>query len=385
MTSTPTEQVTEPDSAQVADAGAGAGTVEAPLSPTAGNGADAARTAEAPAPAAKPRTRLLALDAARGLAIVVMTVVMNPGPVAHMPAQLHHPDWTGLTFADLFFPLFLVCVGVAMTLSPRGLDVRHVLYRTGMLLVLGIALNSLKHETFAKTGVLQHIAVSYLVAFLILRLPRRWQVPVAVAMLLAYWAAFVAWAPGSDPWAQSGTLAHTVDRHLFGGFTTEGTLQSLISSLTVLAGAFVGRMVKAVPDPRRLMGMLAVRAVGLIALGAAFGFVVPLNKHVWTPSFAVLSIGTSLGWLALGIWLIDIRGARRATAPLVHLGANPIAIYIGFFAALSLLRNYGEALSPAVVPFGSPELGACLYAAGWTVLWWLVAYALYRRRIFLKL
>jgi predicted acyltransferase len=349
-----------------------------PNAPAAG-----ASAAEAPARTRPPR--LLALDAARGLAIVVMLVVMNPGPVAHMPAQLHHPDWTGLTFADLFFPLFLVCVGVAMTLSPRGMDVRHVLYRAGVLLVLGIALNSLKHETFAKTGVLQHIAVSYVVAYLLLRLPRRWQLPVAGAMLLAYWAVFVIWAPGSDPWSQSGTLAHTVDGRLFDGFTTEGTLQSLISSVTVLAGAFVGRMVKAEPDRSLLMRKLAVRGAGLIAVGAAFAFVVPLNKHLWTPSFTVLTIGTSLAWIALGIWLIDLRGARRATAPLVHLGANPIAIYIGFFAALSLLRNYGDPILPTIEPAGSAALGAYLYAAVWTVLWWLVAYALYRRRIFLKL
>jgi predicted acyltransferase len=366
MTSTPTEQATAP-------AAADAPTTPIPDAPSP------------EAPARKGSKRLLALDAARGLAIVVMLVVMNPGPVAHMPAQLHHPDWSGLTFADLFFPLFLVCIGVAMTLSPRGMDTRHVLYRAGVLLVLGIALNSLKHETFAKTGVLQHIAVSYVVAFLILRLPRRWQLPVAAAMLLAYWAAFVVWAPGSDPWSQSGTLAHTVDGRLFDGFTTEGTLQSLISSVTVLAGAFVGRLVKAEPDRHRLMRSLAMRAAGLVALGAAFAVVVPLNKHLWTPSFTVLTIGTSLGWIALGIWLIDLRGARRATAPLVHLGANPIAIYIGFFAGLSLLRNYGDAILPTIEPAGSAALGAYLYAAVWTVLWWLVAYGLYRRKIFIKL
>ena len=360
--------------AATTDSPATPGTTDAPATPGA-----------AEAPARKASSRLLALDAARGLAIVVMLVVMNPGPVAHMPAQLHHPDWTGLTFADLFFPLFLVCIGVSMTLSPRGMDTRHVLYRAGVLLVLGIALNSLKHETFAKTGVLQHIAVSYVVAFLILRLPRRWQLPVAGAIVLAYWAAFVIWAPGSDPWSQSGTLAHTVDGRLFDGFTTEGTLQSLISSVTVLAGAYVGRLVKAEPDRRRLMRLLAVRAVGLIAFGAAFALVVPLNKHLWTPSFTVLTIGTSLAWIALGIWLIDLRGARRATAPLVHLGANPIAIYVGFFAGLSLLRNYGDPILPTIEPAGSAALGAYLYAAVWTILWWLVAYALYRRKIFIKL
>ena len=332
-----------------------------------------------------PARRLRALDAARGLAIVVMLVVMNPGPAGELPDQLHHPDWHGLTFADLFFPLFLFAVGVAMTLSPRGADARHVLFRAGVLLVIGIALGSLKHERLALTGVLQHIAGAYVVAFAVLRAPRRWQLPVTVGLLVAYWLAFVVGAPGDDPWAQSGTLAHRVDETLLPGFTSEGTLQTLISAVTVLGGAFTGRVIAAVADRRDLLVRLVGAATVLIAAGVVLATVVPVNKRLWTPSFTVLTLGTSLAWLALGTWLIDLRGARRSTAPLVHLGANPIAIYVGFFASLSLLRNYGDGLTPDIAPGGSDVAGAFVHAAAWTALWWLVAYVLYRRRIFIKI
>ena len=338
-----------------------------------------------PAPTRLRPPRLEALDAARGLAIVVMLVVMNPGPAAALPAHLHHPDWHGLTFADLFFPLFLFAVGVAMTLSSRGQDLRHVLYRAAVLLLLGIALASLNHETFARTGVLQRIAIAYLVASLVLRLPRLWQLPVTATMVLLYWAAFVVFALSDDPWAQDGTLAHEVDGFVLGNFTSEGTLQSLIGAVTVLGGAFTGRRVRDIPDRRRLLRLIAGYGAGLIVVGLVLSVVVPLNKRLWTPSFTVLTLGTSLGWLALGIWLIDLRGARRATGPLVHLGANPIAIYIGFFTALALVRNYGPSLLPDIAPGGSVVAGAFVYAAAWLVLWWLVAYVLYRRRIFLKL
>ena len=340
-------------------------------------------TARAAAPPRPPR--LWALDAARGLAIVVMLVVMNPGPASELPGQLHHPQWHGLTFTDLFFPLFLFAVGVAMTLSPRGQDGRHVLYRAAILLVLGVALASLRHETFAATGVLQHVAGAYLVAFLVLRLPRRWQLPATTGMVILYWVAFTVWAPGDDPWAATGTLAHEVDGFILGGFTTEGTLQTLISAVNVLAGAFVGRLILDVPGRERLLKLIAVRAASLIGLGLLLSLVVPLNKRLWTPSFTVLTVGTSLAWLGIGVWLIDMRGARRATAPLVHLGANPIGIYVGFFATLSLLRNYGDSLVPDIAPGSSVVAGAFLYAAAWTALWWIVAYAMYRRRILIKI
>jgi predicted acyltransferase len=338
------------------------------------------------AAAAPPRPpRLWALDAARGLAIVVMLVVMNPGPASELPGQLHHPDWHGLTFADLFFPLFLCAAGVAMTFSSRGLNGRHVLYRAAVLLALGIALASLKHETFGVTGVLQHIAGACLVAFLVLRLPRRSQLPVTAGMVILYWVAFTVWAPGDDPWAATGTLAHEVDGFILGGFTTEGTLQTFISGVNVLGGAFVGRLIHDVSDRERLVKLLVARAAGLIGLGLLLSLVVPLNKRLWSPPFTVLTVGTSLAWLAIGIWLIDLRGARRATAPLVHLGANPIAIYVGFFTSLSVLRKHGGSLVPDIAPGGSVVAGAFLYAGAWTALWWIAAYALYRRRIFIKI
>src|SRR5690606_29229910 len=162
---------------------------------------------------------------------------------------------------------FLFAVGVSMTLSSRGSDVRHVLRRAAILFLLGVALGALKHHRLALTGVLQHIAGSYVVAFAVLRAPRRWQLPLAGGIVVAVWAGYVLWAVGDDPWGRSGTLAHAVDGALFGGFTAEGTLQTLISSVTVLAGAFTGRLVREIPDRRRLVTAIGVRAAGLCLLG----------------------------------------------------------------------------------------------------------------------
>lgn len=328
-------------------------------------------------------TRLLSLDAARGLAIVVMLVAMNPGPTGR-PDQLRHPTWDGLTFVDLFFPLFLFAIGVSMTLSRRGLDAQHVVRRAAVLVALGVALSSLRHEGLWVTGVLQHIAVSYVVAFAVLRAPRRWQLPLAVGIVGALWAGFVLWSAGGDPWARSDTLAHAVDDALIGRFSTEGSLQAVMSSVTVLGGAFAGRLVQAMPDKRELLRAMVIRAAGLCALGLLLALVVPLNKRLWSPSFLVLTLGTSFAIIAACIWLADVRGVRRPIAPFVHVGTNPIAIYVLFMTALALLRNYGDVLTPAFTPFANPSLGYLAYAAGWTALWWLFAYSLHRRRIFIR-
>lgn len=330
------------------------------------------------------RRRLQSLDAVRGLAIVIMLLSMNLAPPADRPAQLGHPDWHGLTFADLFFPLFLFVVGVSMSLSKRSLATGHVLWRTTILLTLGVLLATLRYEELVLPGVLQHIAVAYLLAAAVLRTPRRFQLPLAGAIVIGMWAAFVLWAPGDDPWAQGGTLAHDVDGALFEhGFATEGALQSVVSTVTVLAGAFTGRIVQEIRDPRRLARTLAVRATGLVAFGLALAWIVPINKRIWSPSFTLLTIGTSLAWLALGVWLLDVRRWRRPFAPLIHVGTNPIVIYVGFMASRELI-NHGDAMTLRIAPFGSPALGFMVLAAAWTVLWWLCAHLLYRHRIFVK-
>jgi predicted acyltransferase len=314
-----------------------------------------------------------------------MLIAMHPGPGQHDPAQLRHPEWHGLTFVDLFFPLFLFVVGISMTLSPRADDVRHVLRRAAILVVLGIGLASLKHERFGLTGVLQHIAGAYLLAFAVLRAPRRWHAPLAAAIVGVVWAGFVVWAWGDDPWGQSGTLAHAVDTALLGGFTSEGTLQTVISAATVVGGSLAGRLIQDIPDPRRLAGALALRAGALLGLALVLSLVVPINKRLWTPSFTVLTLATSWALLAAGVRLVDASGRRRWVAPLVHLGANPIAIYVLFMASLALLRNYGTALTPELTVAGSPMIGALVYATGWATLWWLFAYLLYRHRVHIKI
>jgi len=328
--------------------------------------------------------RVVSLDAARGLAIVVMLAAGNPFQREHMLEQLRHPQWHGLTFADLFFPLFLFTMGVSMMLSRRAGSPRLVLRRVMLLMAIGIALSSLKHERLFVTGVLQHIAGAYLLAWLVLRAPRRVQYAIAAGMLAVIWIAYVLWAdPGDDPWGMRRTFAHAVDGWLLGGFKTEGTLQTITSTVTVLGGAFIGRRVKEHPDPRQLLRWVGSHAGLLILAGLLMALVIPINKRLWTPSFTVLTIGTSCAWWAFLILLMDVRG-QRWLRPLQELGANPIAVYIAFIAVRALIDDYREA-APFLAPLGSAVAGTLVYALLWLVAGWFLAHVFLRRRIFLKL
>src|SRR2546421_10573878 len=168
-----------------------------------------------------PPSRLLSLDAFRGLTIAAMVLVNNPGTWAAVYAPLKHADWHGLTPADVIFPFFLFIVGVAIALSrpSPGRAVR----RAAIIGALGLVLNGLPAfdwTTIRIPGVLQRIAVCYLVAALLfLTTGWRTQAIVTAALLLGYWGAMTL-VPvpghGRGDLAPEGNLAAWLDRTVLG-------------------------------------------------------------------------------------------------------------------------------------------------------------------------
>ncbi len=52
----------------------------------------------------KPSERLVSLDVFRGITIMGMILVNNPGIWSAVYPQLLHAEWHGCTFTDLIFP-----------------------------------------------------------------------------------------------------------------------------------------------------------------------------------------------------------------------------------------------------------------------------------------
>src|SRR4029078_3633483 len=157
----------------------------------------------------RSRERLLSLDVFRGLTAAGMLLVNDPGTWSAIYPPLEHAPWNGWTPTDLVFPFFLFIVGVAITLAlgkrveANGID-RNIYFKIirRSLLIFGLGLflamfpfyNSTKGEWIDLSmvrimGVLQRIAVCYLVASLIfVRTNWKEQAIIAVVLMLAYWA-----------------------------------------------------------------------------------------------------------------------------------------------------------------------------------------------------
>jgi predicted acyltransferase len=334
------------------------------------------------------RERILAIDVVRGLAVVGMLLVNDAGIPTAMPLALRHAPWQGLTLADQVFPLFLFTVGASMPFSERAQRPAAVLRRAAALFVLGSLLVSAKHHQLApSTGVLQQIAGAYLLAWALLRLPRRALLPAAAVLLAGIWAAFTfVPAPGVRPgsWAPGSNLAEFVDRSLLGGFSEHGVLVMVASSVSVLAGVAAGRLLLRAPAAGVTFRLLALGA-GPLALGLLVALAVPIGKPLWTPSFVLVTAGISDLLTAAAYRLVDRGPGRRWARPLVTLGSNALALYAASVLLFAfLLKPWQAALVQPLAAAGGATFAALAYATATVLVAWALAEWLYWRRVFVK-
>ena len=132
-------------------------------------------------------------------------------------------------------------------------------------------------------------------------------------------------------------------------------------------------------------------------LGWLWGFAFPINKNLWTSSYAVFTAGFGSLLLAACYWTIDVKGWRGWTRPFVILGSNAITLFVGsglLVKTLHLIRvttEDGRDVSASrcaylhwFVPLASPKNASLLYALANLFVLFLVLAWMYRRRLFLR-
>jgi predicted acyltransferase len=364
-----------------------------------------------------PRSsRLVSLDAFRGLTIAGMILVNNPGSWDHSYEPLTHAEWNGWTPADLVYPFFLFIVGVAITFSFRNLateagharTVLRILRRTALLFVLGLALNELTNvdglSTLRVPGVLQRIALCYLAASLtFLYSGARTQAALLVGLLVAYslMLALVPVAGHKPGWDDpEANLAAYLDRRVIGEnhlyretWDPEGLLSTLPAVATTLLGVLAGHWLRSARPPARKALGLAVVGTAVLLAGLAGDRWMPINKNLWTSSYVLFTGGMAMVTLAACHWLIDVKRIQRPLLPLVIFGVNPIAVYVLSTAGGELLDRatiHGTKLRDWIchalfAGWTTPNAASLLFAVSYALLWLGATTLLYRRKIIIRL
>jgi heparan-alpha-glucosaminide N-acetyltransferase len=342
----------------------------------------------------------------RGVALVLLGLLIQFKPQSRI---------------DQLCPYLVLSLGLPVTAwmaqwlrieSPRG---RMLLDGAWPVIVLGataawLLTHIVQLGSYDFNQILTQIGLAYFAAFLFVRQGIRAQALLALAILLAYSAAFVLYLPppGAVPrgeiltglfshWNNGDNLAAGFDRWFInllpraqpylGNDHGYHTLQFIPLIAVMLAGMIVGRRMIDSDDRAALSLRLIAAAAAAIVLGYLLSIsLVPLVKSLYTPSWAVLSTGVALLLLALLYRLCDVRGHGKSGAwalPLIVLGANSVLLYV--LAATERWR---------VVALWRRLTGPELFSVNWQPLleallvllsFWLLAFVLYRLRILVRL
>ncbi|HWT65443.1 MAG TPA: hypothetical protein VN151_04970 [Terracidiphilus sp.] len=390
---------------------------------------------------AAPVLRNVAVDAYRGLVMLLMmgevmrfadTYAAHPGSLFWriLAYNQTHVEWAGMGLHDMIQPSFTFLVGVAMPYSiasrtRKGASfthqLLHVLWRSVVLIFLGIFLRSIGHPLtyFTFEDTLTQIGLGYTFAFLLYHCRPRWQWIAFASILFAYWLAWAVYpAPGpaydyaavgvpadwhhnftdfASHWNKNCNFGNAFDiwflnlfpresRFLFneGGYLTLSFIPTLG---TMLLGLFAGNWYRESPGRVPLKKFL-IAGVALSALALALHFtgICPIVKRIWTPAWTLWSGGMCFFFLAAFAWIIDVKGIRRWAFPLVIVGLNSIAAYMiahlcEEFLISTLHTHFGYApfsiLGPGYEPF---LLGVAVMLCFWLMLYWM-----YRQKIFIRI
>jgi heparan-alpha-glucosaminide N-acetyltransferase len=387
--------------------------------------------------------RNVAVDAYRGLVMLLMMgEVMQFAKVARSyPGSVFwnvlawnqtHVEWAGMSLHDTIQPGFTFLVGVALpySLASRaklgqsfGRQLIHTIWRSLVLIALGILLRSTHspQTNFTFEDTLTQIGLGYTFAWALARCRPRAQWIAFGVLLFGYWLAWALYpAPGpgfnyaavgvSPEWSRafnfSGFASHWNKNSNFGQafdiwflnlfprparflFNDGGylTLSFIPTLATMLLGLRAGQWFRATAPKIPIMRFLVTGAI-LCAVALVFHFtgICPIVKRIWTPAWTLWSGGVCFLFLAAFSWIIDVKNYRRQAFPLIVVGMNSIAAYLiahlwedflienlHINLGYRVFRVFGLGLEPFI-------LGAAVMIIYWLVLWWM-----YRKRLFLRI
>jgi heparan-alpha-glucosaminide N-acetyltransferase len=392
--------------------------------------------------AASTKTRIISIDAFRGLVMFLMLAEAMRLWTLHqafpdsrfwalVAFNTSHVPWQGCSLHDLIQPAFSFLAGASLPFSIAsrrsrgesfGRMLGHAAWRSAALILLGIFLRSLEsprtYWTFEDT--LTQIGLGYTFLFLLAFASVRVQIVSVATILVGFWAAFVLYplppagfdytqvgVPANWPHLYSGFLAHfnknsnlswAFDVWFLNLFPRESpfrfnsggwsTLSFIPTLATMMLGVWSGQWLRTSRSTTEKLQGLVAGGVALTVAGLVLQLlhICPIVKRIWTSSYTLYSGGLVVLMLAGFYAIIEWRGFKRWSFPLLVIGANSIAIYvmswtIEHFVSSALVRHLGPGPFAVLGPPFEPVLrGVGVLIVFWSILLWM-----YRRKIFLKI
>lgn len=277
-------------------------------------------------------------------------------------------------------------------------------------------------------GVLQRIAIAYffasVIAFYFKQKTVLW---ISGFILIIYWL-LTKFMGGLDPYSIEGFIGTTLDNqilglaHIYKGesipFDPEGIFSTIATIPQVLFGYLIGDYIqkqgnitwfnRTLPETnntqyKMLSGLFVLGCIALV-IGYFWQLDFPFNKKIWSSSYVSNTTGLAILTIGTMIWFIEILGIKNGFMKFFDVfGKNPLFIFVlsgllprllGLIRIDGGLNDKGEInyISPlgwfyqticAKIP-GIPEVGSFVYSLIFLAVFWLLAYWLDKKKIYIK-
>lgn len=387
--------------------------------------------------AGKAPPRAMWLDAFRGF--VMLCLISRGFGIPHLHSlpgmsfvayQFDHTRWVGWTVWDFVQPFFMFIVGLSMPFAfaaRRGKGgtwasgLPHALKRTALLLLWSHIVSlaySTKGWDWELINVLGQLSFTYLIAYLVIDLHWSLQGLTAAVLLAGHWALYQFW-PGNSgtnygQWDMQHNFGEWLDLAVFHKTWNNNyvTINFMSSASATIAGVMAGNLLR---GPMHFAGKFAVLlltglllvAGGLVLSGQLRDIAanfhlqlnshltdcqgwIPMNKHIWTASFALFSVGVTL-WALLLFYTVHAAWPNIPWKPLVVMGANCIFLYIVSQLFHGKIAEIWRNLAGSGIAWVLSLMNAPIQWLGAVLDWlWLgtmmtMAWFLYNRKVFIKL
>ena len=177
----------------------------------------------------------------------------------------------------------------------------------------------------------------------------------------------------------------------------EGLLSTIPATCHVLIGFLCGKVLMEVKDNQVRITRLFIIGTVLTFAGLLLNYGCPINKKIWSPTFVLATCGLASSFLALLIWIIDIKGYKKWSVFFESFGVNPLFIYVLAGVLSILIGNitfsynneiislhgfiYNQILQP---PLGD-YLSSLVFALLFVSITWFIGNILYKRKIYIKI
>jgi len=366
--------------------------------------------------------RLVSLDALRGFTMfwiigggslaAALSKLSSNSFIQTLANQLKHVEWEGFRFYDLIFPMFVFIVGVSTAFSiPRAINekgknntIKKIIIRALSLYIIGLVYygwdpKGTGGDQLRYVGVLQRIAICYLVSGLLFCFLNVRGLLIALFLLLiGYWAlmSFVP-TPGLEKvtFEEGKNLANWFDGKYLpglkwsGSYDPEGFLSTFPAIASCLIGVLVGILFKDEnKSPVEKLKWIFSLGVLLIITGSLWSLQFPIIKKLWTSSYVLVAGGCSMILLGAFYYLIDIKKWKNWSNIFVWIGMNSITIYVAWaFVGFNEISGniIGEPVERFIDEYTIENLGSFIASLVSLLLAVLFCRFLYKHKIFLRL